>query len=42
MLAQPFVDLIARRKLAEALEIARRENASLTTPQPEDAPRPLL
>lgn len=40
MLAQPFVDLIARRRLAEALEIARREDALLTTPQPADAPQP--
>jgi NAD(P)-dependent dehydrogenase (short-subunit alcohol dehydrogenase family) len=41
MLAQPFVDLIAhRRGLAEALEIARREDAPLTTPQPDEAGEP--
>jgi NAD(P)-dependent dehydrogenase (short-subunit alcohol dehydrogenase family) len=37
MLAQPFVDRFAQRKLAAALEIARREEAELTTPQPCDA-----
>jgi NAD(P)-dependent dehydrogenase (short-subunit alcohol dehydrogenase family) len=36
MFAQPFVDLGTQRHLAEALEIARGENASLTTVQPEE------
>jgi NAD(P)-dependent dehydrogenase (short-subunit alcohol dehydrogenase family) len=35
MLAQPFVDIGAQRRLSAALEIARTEEASLTTPQPE-------
>lgn len=35
MLAQPVVDRATQRKLAEALEIARREDAPLTTEQPE-------
>lgn len=34
MLAQPFVDRVAQRSLAKALEIARAENAPLTTEQP--------
>jgi len=34
MLVQPVVDVGAQRGLAEALEIARREDAPLTTPQP--------
>jgi short-subunit dehydrogenase len=38
MLAQPFVDVGTQRHLAEALEIARRENAPLTTLQPEGEP----
>ena len=33
MVVQPFVDRIVQRHLAEALEIAREENAPLTTPQ---------
>ncbi|MCW2991367.1 MAG: short-chain dehydrogenase/reductase [Solirubrobacterales bacterium] len=33
MLAQPFVDRAVQRHLARALEIARTENAPLTTPQ---------
>ena len=37
MFAQPFVDLGTQRRLTEALEIARAENASLTTLQPDDA-----
>jgi NAD(P)-dependent dehydrogenase (short-subunit alcohol dehydrogenase family) len=37
MLAQPFVDRFTQRKLAAALEIARHEDAELTTPQPSDA-----
>jgi NAD(P)-dependent dehydrogenase (short-subunit alcohol dehydrogenase family) len=37
MLAQRLVDLASRRGLDAALEIAREENAPLTTPQP---PRP--
>ena len=35
MLAQPFVDIGAQRNLAHALEIARGEDAPLTTLQPE-------
>jgi NAD(P)-dependent dehydrogenase (short-subunit alcohol dehydrogenase family) len=35
MLVQPLVDVGAQRGLAEALEIARREDAPLTTPQPD-------
>ena len=35
MLAQPFVDRAVQRNLARALEIARVEDAPLTTPQPE-------
>ena len=34
MLAQPVVDRAAQRHLAKALDIARAENAPLTTPQP--------
>ena len=34
MAVQPFVDRATQRHLAEALEIARAENAPLTTPQP--------
>jgi NAD(P)-dependent dehydrogenase (short-subunit alcohol dehydrogenase family) len=34
MAAQPVVELATRRGLAKALEIARREDAPLTTPQP--------
>jgi NAD(P)-dependent dehydrogenase (short-subunit alcohol dehydrogenase family) len=33
MLVQPFIDRVAQRNLREALEIARREHAELTTPQ---------
>jgi NAD(P)-dependent dehydrogenase (short-subunit alcohol dehydrogenase family) len=33
MLVQPVVDVVAQRNLAKALEVARRENAPLTTPQ---------
>jgi len=36
MFAQPFVDLATQRDLAAALDIARRENAPLTTLQPDD------
>jgi NAD(P)-dependent dehydrogenase (short-subunit alcohol dehydrogenase family) len=35
MLAQPFIDRAVQRDLAAALEIARGEDAPLTTPQPE-------
>ena len=35
MTAQPVVDRATQRGLAEALEIARAEDAPLTTPQPE-------
>ena len=35
MAVQPFVDIGAQRKLRSALEIAREENAPLTTPQPD-------
>jgi NAD(P)-dependent dehydrogenase (short-subunit alcohol dehydrogenase family) len=38
MLVQPFVDLAVQRNLAAALDIARSEDAPLTTPQPEDSP----
>jgi NAD(P)-dependent dehydrogenase (short-subunit alcohol dehydrogenase family) len=34
MAAQPFVDVAVRRNIAEALDIARSEDAPLTTPQP--------
>jgi NAD(P)-dependent dehydrogenase (short-subunit alcohol dehydrogenase family) len=34
MAVQPFVDRIVQRNLAKSLEIARREDAPLTTPQP--------
>jgi NAD(P)-dependent dehydrogenase (short-subunit alcohol dehydrogenase family) len=34
MAAQPFVDIAVQRHLAKALEIARAENAPLTTEQP--------
>jgi NAD(P)-dependent dehydrogenase (short-subunit alcohol dehydrogenase family) len=34
MFTQPFVDRLVQRHLAEALEIARTENAPLTTAQP--------
>lgn len=37
MLAQPFVDRAAQRNLAKALELARREDAPLTTRQPDEA-----
>jgi NAD(P)-dependent dehydrogenase (short-subunit alcohol dehydrogenase family) len=37
MLVQPLVDRGAQRGLRKALEIARHEDASLTTPQPPDA-----
>jgi NAD(P)-dependent dehydrogenase (short-subunit alcohol dehydrogenase family) len=35
MLAQPIVDRAVQRDLAKALEIARAEDAPLTTPQPD-------
>jgi NAD(P)-dependent dehydrogenase (short-subunit alcohol dehydrogenase family) len=38
MLVQPFVDLGVQRHLSAALEIARAEEAPLTTPQPDDRP----
>jgi hypothetical protein len=34
MAVQPFLDRIVQRNLEQALEIARREDAPLTTPQP--------
>jgi hypothetical protein len=34
MAAQRVVDQVPRRKVADALRIARAENAPLTTPQP--------
>jgi len=40
MLAQPFIDIGTQRHLSAALEIARREDAPLTTPQPDKAPTP--
>ena len=39
MAIQPIVDRAAQRGLREALEVAREEDAPLTTPQPEEAPR---
>jgi NAD(P)-dependent dehydrogenase (short-subunit alcohol dehydrogenase family) len=36
MLAQPFIDRGVQRKLAASLEIARGEDAPLTTPQPDE------
>jgi NAD(P)-dependent dehydrogenase (short-subunit alcohol dehydrogenase family) len=39
MAIQPIVDRAAQRGLREALEVARAEDAPLTTPQPEEAPR---
>jgi NAD(P)-dependent dehydrogenase (short-subunit alcohol dehydrogenase family) len=39
MAIQPIVDRAAQRGLREALETARKENAPLTTPQPEETPR---
>jgi NAD(P)-dependent dehydrogenase (short-subunit alcohol dehydrogenase family) len=38
MLVQPFVDAAVQRHLSAALEIARTEEAPLTTPQPGDKP----
>jgi NAD(P)-dependent dehydrogenase (short-subunit alcohol dehydrogenase family) len=38
MFVQPLVDVGAQRGLAEALEIARGEDAKLTTPQPDRDP----
>ena len=34
MAAQPVIDLYSRRKVAAALDVARREAVDLTTPQP--------
>ena len=39
MVVQPFVDIGAQRNLTASLEIARGENAPLTTPQPDAEPR---
>ena len=38
MLVQPFVDRAVQRRLGKALEIARAEDAPLTTPQPGERP----
>ena len=38
MAVQPFIDRVTQRGLAEALEVARSEDAPLTTPQPERSP----
>ncbi len=38
MFVQPIVDVGAQQGLRSALEIAREENAPLTTPQPEEEP----
>jgi NAD(P)-dependent dehydrogenase (short-subunit alcohol dehydrogenase family) len=38
MAAQPFIDAAVQRNLKPALEIARGENAPLTTEQPDEAP----
>ena len=38
MAVQPFIDRAVQRNLAPALEIARGENAPLTTPQPDESP----
>jgi hypothetical protein len=35
MLAQPVVELVGRRRLGDALDVARGEVVELTTPQPE-------
>lgn len=40
MALQPLVEIGTRRGLSEALEIARREDASLTTPQGDDVASP--
>jgi NAD(P)-dependent dehydrogenase (short-subunit alcohol dehydrogenase family) len=40
MLLQPALDLVARRRLQDALAIARDEHAPLTTQQPSDAGHP--
>jgi NAD(P)-dependent dehydrogenase (short-subunit alcohol dehydrogenase family) len=37
MLAQPVVELVTRKGIAEVLRIARQETVELTTPQPERA-----
>jgi NAD(P)-dependent dehydrogenase (short-subunit alcohol dehydrogenase family) len=37
MFAQPFVDVAVQRGLSSALDIARREDAPFTTPQPDEA-----
>ena len=34
MLVQPFIERVLERRLGEALEVAREEDAPLTTPQP--------
>jgi NAD(P)-dependent dehydrogenase (short-subunit alcohol dehydrogenase family) len=38
MAVQPFIDRVTQRGLSEALEIARSEDAPLTTPQPGRSP----
>jgi hypothetical protein len=40
MLFQPLVDRGVQQGLAEALEIARGEDAPFTTPQPDATPAP--
>jgi NAD(P)-dependent dehydrogenase (short-subunit alcohol dehydrogenase family) len=40
MAVQPFIDRAVQHNLAKALEIARRENAPLTTPQPDPGDQP--
>ncbi len=36
MLVQPVVELVVRKRMAEAVRIAQEEHVTLTTPQPED------
>jgi NAD(P)-dependent dehydrogenase (short-subunit alcohol dehydrogenase family) len=36
MLVQPVVELVVRKRMAEAVRIAQQEHVTLTTPQPED------
>jgi len=38
MAVQPFIERVLERRLTDALEVARQEDAPLTTPQPDTAP----
>jgi hypothetical protein len=40
MAIQPIVDRVTQSRLADALEVAREEDAPLTTPQPDAVPAP--